>query len=132
MHKKRVFETKTFDRWVKKVIADSLLCKAALEIEQGIYEADLGHGLCKKRIALPGKGKSGSTRTLVAKRHKSAIFFIAGREKSDAGSDFTEKEEEAAKVFADMLQSVTTPKLNQMTTDGFLKEICNDKTDRTK
>lgn len=132
MHKKRVFKTKTFDRWAKKVIADALLCKAALEIEQGLFEADLGNGVCKKRIALPGKGKSGSTRTLVAKRHKTAIFFIAGREKSDPGSDFSEKEEEAAKVYAGLLQAATTPKLNQLAADGVLKEICNDKKDSTE
>lgn len=129
MHQKRVFKTKTFDRWAKKVVADSLLCKAALEIEQGLYEADLGHGVCKKRIALPGKGKSGSTRTLVAKQHKAAIFFIAGREKSDPGPDFSTKEEEAAKLYAGMIGAATTQKLNQMAADGVLKEICNDKKD---
>lgn len=132
MHKKRVFKTKTFDRWAKKVIADALLCKAALEIEQGIFEADLGSGVCKKRIAIPGKGKSGSTRTLVAKRHKTAIFFIVGREKSDPGPDFSEREEEAAKVYAGSLHAATTQKLNQMAADGVLKEICNDKKDSSE
>ena len=63
---KRVFKTKTFDRWARKVVADDLLCQAAHEIEQGQYEADLGGGVCKKRVAVPGQGKSGSTRTLVA------------------------------------------------------------------
>ena len=46
MHRKSVFKTKTFDRWAKKVISDPLLCTAAREIEQGLYEADLGHGVC--------------------------------------------------------------------------------------
>ena len=132
MHRKRVFKTKTFDRWAKKVIADALLCNAALEIERGLYEADLGHGACKKRIALPGKGKSGSTRTLVAKRHKTAIFFIVGRTKSDPGPDFTAKEEEAAKLYAGMLQAVTTEKLDQLKAGGALKEICNDKEDKSE
>ena len=94
LHRKRVFKTKTFDRWAKSVIADALLCRAAMEIEQGLCEADLGRGVCKKRIALPGKGKSSSTRTLVAKQHKTAIFFIAGRQKSNPGPDFSTKEEE--------------------------------------
>jgi hypothetical protein len=130
-HQKRVFKTKTFDRWAKKVIADDLLCQAAREIELGLFEADLGQGVCKKRIALPGKGKSGSSRTLVAKQHKSAIFFIAGRQKSDPGTDFTPKEEEAAKVYAGFIESASTQKLNQLAADGILKEICNDqKTDR--
>ncbi len=54
MQSKRVFKTKTFDRWAKKLINDRWLCQAAQEIMQGLYEADLGGGVCKKRIALPG------------------------------------------------------------------------------
>ena len=85
---KRVFKTKTFDRWARKVVSDSLLCLAAREIEQGLFEADLGGGVCKKRVAVLGQGKSGSTRTLVAKKHKDAIFFLAGREKRQPGLIF--------------------------------------------
>ena len=80
---KRVFKTKQFAKWAKKLVPDELLCRAAREIEQGQYEADLGGGVCKKRIALPGRGKSGSTRSLVANRLLSAIVFIVGRQKSD-------------------------------------------------
>jgi hypothetical protein len=129
MPRKRVFKTKTFACWARKVIPDALLCRAASEIERGLYEADLGHGVCKKRIALPGKGKSGSTRTLVAKQHKTAIFFIAGRQKSDPGSDFSDREEEAAKLYADMLRAVSAPMLDRMAADGALEEICNDQED---
>jgi hypothetical protein len=125
--RKRVFKTKTFDRWAKKAISDSLLCTAAREIEQGRYEADLGGGVCKKRIALPGKGKSGSPRTLIAKQHESAIFFLAGREKNEPGSDFSDKEVEAAKIVAKGLQAADLNKLNLMKADGFLKEICDGK-----
>ena len=56
---KRVLKTKTFDRWARKVVSEELLCQAAREIEQGQYEADLGAGVCKKRVAVPGQGKSG-------------------------------------------------------------------------
>ena len=63
---KRVFKTKTFDRWARKVVSDALLCEAAHQIEQGLFEADLGGGVCKKRVSIPGQGKSGSTRILVA------------------------------------------------------------------
>ncbi|MDD5478720.1 type II toxin-antitoxin system RelE/ParE family toxin [Rhodoferax sp.] len=37
---KRVFKTKTFDRWAKKLLADDVLCRAAREIEQCLFEAD--------------------------------------------------------------------------------------------
>src|SRR4030067_1876052 len=97
---KRVFKTKTFDRWARKVVGDALLCESAHQIEQGLFEADLGGGVCKKRIPIPGQGKSGSTRTLVAKKHQNAIFFLAGREKKAPGNDFSDKEVEGAKTLA--------------------------------
>lgn len=121
-----MFKTKTFARWAKKVIPDDLLCQAAREIERGEFEVDLGQGVCKKRIALPGHGKSGGARSLVAKLHQSAIFFIAGREKSDSGSDFSVKEEEVAKIIGKSLQGATLEKLDQMRTDGVLMEICHE------
>jgi len=125
---KRVFKTKAFHNWAKKVISDSDLCVAAREIEQGLFEADLGGGVCKKRIARPGQGKSGSIRTLVAKKHAAAIIFLVGREKSDTGSDFSKSEEEVAKIVAKGLHKATTEQLNDMTAKEILKEICNDKT----
>ncbi len=124
---KRVFKTKTFARWARKVIGDSALCRAAREIEQGQFEADLGGGLCKKRIAVAGQGKSGSTRTLVAKKHRDAIFFLAGREKSDSGSDFSANEIDATKIIATALQSATVEKLEELIASEALKEICNVK-----
>jgi hypothetical protein len=124
---KRVFKTKTFDRWARKVVGDALLCQAAREIEQGLFEADLGGGVCKKRVAIPGQGKSGSTRTLVAKKHVDAIFFLVGREKSAPGTDFTDREVDAAKVIAKALQEASKEKLDELVGDEILKEICHDK-----
>ena len=124
---KRVFKTKTFARWSRKVLSDALLCQVAVEIEQGLFEADLGGGVCKKRVPLPGQGKSGSTRTLVAKRHKNAIFFLAGREKSEPGADFSDKEVDAAKIIAKGLEGAGAKKLDELLAAEILKEICNVK-----
>lgn len=125
---KRVFKTRAFHNWAKKVIGDVDLCAAAREIEQGLFEADLGGGVCKKRIALPGQGKSGSVRTLVAKKHSEAIIFLVGREKSSPGSDFLQSEEDAAKLVAKGFQKATIAQLNEMKGKEILKEICDDKT----
>ena len=122
---KRVFKTRTFDRWARKVLADDELCVAASEIEQGRYEADLGSGLCKKRIARVGQGKSGALRTLVAKRHVGALFFIAGHEKSDPGTDFTAREESGARIVGEALQRADAATLDRMKLAGALKEICD-------
>lgn len=123
----RVFKTKTFDRWARKVLSDSVLCRAAREIEQGLFEADLGGGVCKKRVAVPGQGKSGSARTLVAKRNKDAIFFLAGRTKSQPGTDFSEREVDAAKIVASGLQRAGAEMIEKLVASEILKEICNGK-----
>ena len=122
---KRVFKTKTFSRWANKVLSDSALCQAARDIEWGLFEADLGGGLCKKRIAVPGQGKSGSSRTLVAKKHKDAIFVLAGREKSKPGSDFSDQEVDAARIIGAGLQAADATKLDELVVADVLKEICN-------
>ncbi len=127
MRSKRVFKTKTFDRWARKLLSDDLLCAAALDIEQGRYEADLDGGVCKKRIAVPGQGKSGSTRTLVAKQHPDAIIFLLGREKNAPAADFPDALVDAVKVIARSLHAQSVEKLDEMKISGELKEICNAK-----
>jgi hypothetical protein len=47
-------------------LSDYALYYAVSEMEQGLIDADLGGGIAKKRVRLPGRGKSGSARTLVA------------------------------------------------------------------
>jgi hypothetical protein len=123
---KRVFKLKTFARWAKKILSDEQLCAAAREIQLGQYEADLGAGLCKKRIAVPGQGKSGATRSLVAKEGPAGLFFIAGRQKSDPGTDFSEANIAQAQLIAQALQMASAEKLASLIQDGVLKEICHD------
>lgn len=74
--RKRVFKFKTFDRWAKGVLSDDDLRGAAKEVEQGGFEADLGGGVCKKRVAPKGRGKSGATRLLIAHQNAQGIFFL--------------------------------------------------------
>ena len=124
---KIVLKTKTFDRWARKIIGTKDLCKAAREIERGVYEADLGGGVCKKRIPLPGHGKSGGIRTIVAKKNKEAIIFVVGREKSSPGSDFNDIEQEAAMIIAKSFERIDRNRLFDLVRVGILKElICNE------
>jgi hypothetical protein len=96
-----------------------------MEIQRGQYEADLGAGLCKKRIAIAGQGKSGSTRTLVAKDGGHGIFFIAGRQKGDPGTDFSDTNVAQAQVIGEALQRASSRKLDTLIEDGVLREICH-------
>ena len=45
-HQIRIFKIKTFALWAKGLLTDTQLCKAANEIAQGLYEIELGAGLC--------------------------------------------------------------------------------------
>nr|WP_082522181.1 type II toxin-antitoxin system RelE/ParE family toxin [Ramlibacter sp. Leaf400] len=123
---KRVFKLKTFSRWAKGVLTDEQLCEAGRDVIAGRYEADLGGGLCKKRIATEGRGKSGATRTLLARKHEDAVFFLAGREKSDPGTDFSDQQVEAVKLIAKGLQKASDGKLTELLAAGTIQEICDE------
>lgn len=125
-YSKRVFKTKNFARWARGLLTDAQLCKAAKEIMQGLYEAEVGAGLCKKRIAIFGQGKRGATRTLVAKESVHGIFFLVGRQKSDPGSDFSDSQLDAAKIIGAALQKSSPQKIDDLVLDDVLKEICHE------
>jgi len=73
----RVFKIKAFHRWAaRERLTDATLRAAAEEIAEGLVDADLGGHVVKKRAVLPGRGKSGGVRTLVAfKRGDRALFL---------------------------------------------------------
>jgi len=47
-------------------------------MEQGLVDADLGGHVMKKRVALPGRGKSSGARTNIACQVEDKAFFIYG------------------------------------------------------
>jgi hypothetical protein len=63
-------------------LTDEDLRKATGEMAAGLIDADLGGGVVKKRVALPGRGKSGGARTIVATNFEGRWFFLFGYEKS--------------------------------------------------
>ena len=50
---------------------------------QGLVDADLGGNVVKKRIALPGRGKRGGARTIVATKLENRWFFLYGFGKNE-------------------------------------------------
>lgn len=79
----RIFKTKWFHRWAaKEGLTEAVLRAAAVELEQGLGDA-LGGYVYKKRIALPGRGKRGGARTLIAYRSGHVMFFIYGFPKNE-------------------------------------------------
>ncbi len=72
-------------------LSDELLLNAVDEMERGLIDADLGGGVVKKRVALPNRGKSGSTRTLIATNKNDRWFFMLGFEKKISATISTTK-----------------------------------------
>lgn len=67
-------------------MTDSSLCVAVSQITAGLYEADLGGGLLKKRVARAGQGKSRGFRTLVATNKGRRWFFMYGFARTSAAA----------------------------------------------
>ncbi|MBZ0131684.1 MAG: type II toxin-antitoxin system RelE/ParE family toxin [Rhodocyclaceae bacterium] len=126
---RRVFKTRHFTRWMRKTgLADTALCAAVAEMVRGLVDADLGGGVVKKRVPLPGRGKSGSTRTLVATNKGSRWFFLFGFEKNERGN-VSGKELEALQAIADDLLKLSSRDLDAQVESGALQEICHDNQD---
>ncbi|MCU0754187.1 MAG: type II toxin-antitoxin system RelE/ParE family toxin [Xanthomonadales bacterium] len=62
----------------KTALSDAALAEAVREMIAGLIDADLGGGVVKKRVRLPGHGKRGSTRTMVATNRDDRWFFVFG------------------------------------------------------
>ena len=97
-------------------------------METGLYEADLGGGLLKKRIARRGQGKSGGYRTLVATNKANRWFFVFGFPKNERSS-IDKDEEDALKKLAAYLLSLTTQALGSAQRAGELMEVNCDAQD---
>ena len=121
---KRVFKTRYFNRMMKS-LDDSALCAAVEEMIQGLIDADLGGYIVKKRVALPGRGKSGGARTIVATKKGSRWFFLFGFAKNEK-SNITASETERLQAFAADLLSLSDKSLNEFVREGMLVEICHE------
>lgn len=122
----RVFKTLHFARWMRKTdLTDTALCVAVDEMVSGLIDADLGRDVVKKRVALPGRGKRGGARTLVASRKASRWFFMFGFEKNER-ANVTPSELEALQTLAGSLLDLTEQQLDRAVETGALQEICHD------
>ena len=119
----RIFKHRQFHQWAKsQLLADKSLKKAVDEIEKGLYDANLGSCLYKKRVAMPGKGKRGSYRTLLAFQHGRKAFFVYGFAKNVKGN-INNKEKKVYRVLAKKLLELDEKKLDDMIKIGGLIEV---------
>ncbi len=121
----RIFKTRLFAKWARKEkLNDQLLSYAINEIDQGIFEAELGGEVYKKRIALRGQGKR-SARSIIAFRSGDRACFIFGYAKKDRAT-ITQEEKRIAKAFAKELFSYRDEQLDRLLKAGKLIEVNYD------
>jgi hypothetical protein len=123
----RVLKDVEFNNWaIEYGVTDEMLCVAAKEIEDGLVEARLGGFLLKKRVAAPGRGKSGSYRTIVGHRQADRLIFVHGFAKNE--TDNIKKNEKAAlRKLCDVYMGADDKKLAEMIKRNTILEIeCNE------
>lgn len=121
-----VLKTRHFHRWARKAgLSDKALAEAVIEMVNGLIDADLGGGIVKKRIALPGHGKRGSTRTLLATNRGDRWVFVFGFEKNDR-ANVSARELEALRLLAGDLLALSPEQVGEAIDSGYLLEVSNE------
>lgn len=119
----RVFKTKPFARFQRRErVTDEALCRAIVNANAGLVDADLGGGLIKQRVARSGGGKRGGFRTIIAYRRGSRAFFLLGFAKS-ALANIDDDELAALKLRGAGLLKASDDALDGMVDDDELMEI---------
>ena len=123
-----IYKSKWFHRWAKSEgLPEKALCEAAQQMAAGLFEADLGGGLLKKRVARAGQGKSGGFRTLVATNRGDRWVFVFGFSKN-ARSKIDKDEQEALKKLAGHLMGLSSVEMQSAVQAGGLIEVnCDEK-----
>ena len=123
----RIFKTSWFTRFAdKERIVDASLQDAVNQLETGQFDADLGGGVYKQRLARQGGGKSGGYRVLICFRQGTRSFFMYGFPKSSR-ENITASEKNDLKKLAKVLFAMTDEQLDEQVKAGAFQEInCED------
>ncbi|HCK84093.1 MAG TPA: addiction module toxin RelE [Hyphomonadaceae bacterium] len=118
-----VYQTKEFARFARKNgLSAGALLHAAADIASGRFDADLGGGVFKRRVARQGSGKSGGFRTILLFRTGRHSFFVYGFAKSER-ANISAKELKALKKLADEMLGYTASQILAACKAGELIEV---------
>jgi len=125
----RIFKSRPFTRFaIKSGISDAALCKAIMDAEQGLIDADLGGGVIKQRVARKGQGKSGGFRTMILFKAGTRAFFVHGFAKNER-DNINDDELTAFKKLATKMLDYKDAELTEAVNKNTLTEItCNGQT----
>lgn len=106
----------------KTELTDQTLGAAINEMENGLIDANLGGNVYKKRVALPGMGKRGGVRTIIATNLGNRWFFVFGFEKNER-ENIGEKQLTALKAYSKTLLESSEAVLDTFVASGALEEV---------
>ncbi len=122
---RRVLKTRYFSRWMRKTeLTDQSLCAAVIEMTHGLFDANLGGYVYKKRVGIANRGKRSSSRTLIATNQDSKWFFMYGFEKNDR-PNIAPNELEGLQDLAKDLLARTHAQIDEAISARKLEEICH-------
>ena len=121
-----VYKTKEFSRFARKADLKSVdLLDAAQAVASGQWDADLGGGVFKQRIARDGGGKSGGFRTIILFKVGGHSFFVHGFAKNEK-ANITPRELKALKALAATFLALDLSALELAKSAGEIAEVTID------
>lgn len=91
---------------------------------QGLIDANLGGNVVKKRIGLPGQGKRGGARTIVATKMADRWFFLYGFGKNER-ANIDKDELKVLQEVAKELLELNDRQLAVALSAGEIMEVCD-------
>lgn len=121
----RIYKTKWFHRWAaREGLTDTALQAAVMEMANGLADALGGH-VYKKRIGLPGRGKRGGVRALIAFRRGDRAIYLYGYPKNER-ANISDRELEALRLLAAQLLSYSDQDIEKAISADELIEVSNN------
>lgn len=119
----RIFKIKTFQSWAEELgLSDKALIKTVDEMNAGLYDANLGGNVYKKRIAIGDRGKRDGARVIVAFKTGQRTIFVYGFAKNKR-ANVSLKEAVALKALAKVYFSYNEYQITQALKIGELIEV---------
>ncbi|MCA3746579.1 type II toxin-antitoxin system RelE/ParE family toxin [Phenylobacterium sp.] len=121
-----VYKTREFSRFARKADLKSAdLLDAAKAVASGQWDANLGGGVFKQRIARDGGGKSGGFRTIIMFKVGGHSFFVHGFAKNEK-ANISPKELKALKALAATFLALDLSAIETAKSAGEIAEVTID------
>jgi hypothetical protein len=119
----RILKNTWFSHFAQKEnIDDKTLKNMVNQLEKGQFDASLGGGVYKQRIARRGEGKSGGYRTILFFKKNKVTFFVYGFAKSNE-ANISKSELAGFKKLAGYMLSMTDEQINMEIKAGRYIEV---------